>query len=149
MVALQVNEFLKLPVAVEACRLTGRLRTYRALWRAWAWATRVATLTEALMDRCLLEEAESSERALAGAKHILFKYSRSQSLYMEIIQKLVAVALVSVVNSDDGLALCLAITILMAAASGMVQPYFHPQAGQTSRDWSKLEASQSRFELLK
>ena len=106
-------------------------------------------LTEALMDRCLLEEAESSERALAGAKHILFKYSRSQSLYMEIIQKLVAVALVSVVNSDDGLALCLAITILMAAASGMVQPYFHPQAGQTSRDWSKLEASQSRFELLK
>eukprot|EP00438_Fugacium_kawagutii_P001123 Skav218114 [mRNA] locus=scaffold759:226674:227039:- [translate_table: standard] len=52
---------------------------------------------------------------------------------MEIVQKLVAVALVSVVNSDDGLQLSLAITLLMAAASGMVQPYFHPQAGHRSR----------------
>lgn len=90
-------------------------------------------LREAMMDRCLVEEAESSERALAGAKHILFKYSRGHSLYMEILQKLVAVALVSVVNSDDGLQLSVAITLLMAAASGMVQPYFHPQAGHTSR----------------
>lgn len=90
-------------------------------------------LTDAMMDRCLVEEAESSERALAGSKHILFKYSRCQTLYMEIVQKLVAVALVSVVNSDDGLQLSLAIALLMAAASGMVQPYFHPQAGQTSR----------------
>eukprot|EP00438_Fugacium_kawagutii_P021529 Skav233414 [mRNA] locus=scaffold892:179264:181696:+ [translate_table: standard] len=90
-------------------------------------------LREAMMDRCLVEEAESSESALAGSKHILFKYARCHSLYMEIVQKLVAVALVSVVNSDDGLQLSLAITLLMAAASGMVQPYFHPQAGQTWR----------------
>ena len=85
-------------------------------------------LAEAMMDRCLLEEAESSERALAGSKSILFKYARCKSLYMEIIQKLVAVALVSVVGSDDGLALSLAITLLMAAASGMVQPFLQPQA---------------------
>ncbi|CAK9035768.1 unnamed protein product [Durusdinium trenchii] len=85
-------------------------------------------LSEALMDRCLLEEAEASERALAGAKQILFKYSRCQSFYLEIIQKLVAVGLVSVVNSDDGLQLCMAFTLLMAAATGMAQPYFHPQA---------------------
>eukprot|EP00438_Fugacium_kawagutii_P028121 Skav229520 [mRNA] locus=scaffold887:77290:86147:+ [translate_table: standard] len=89
-------------------------------------------LTESMLDRCLLEEAEASERALAGSKEILMKYSRCQNLYMEIIQKLVAVALVSVVNSDDGLQLSLAITLLMAATSGMVQPYFHPQAGQTN-----------------
>lgn len=89
-------------------------------------------LSEALMDRCLLEEAESSERALAGAKQILFKYARCQSFHLEIIQKLVAVGLVSVVNSDDGLQLCVAFTLLMAAATFMVQPYFHPQAGQTN-----------------
>eukprot|EP00438_Fugacium_kawagutii_P001126 Skav218117 [mRNA] locus=scaffold759:239295:250813:- [translate_table: standard] len=90
-------------------------------------------LREAMMDRCLAEEAEGSQSALAGSKHILFKYSRGHSLYMEIVQKLVAVALVSVVNSDDGLQLSLAITLLMAAVSGMVQPYFHPQAGHRSR----------------
>eukprot|EP00438_Fugacium_kawagutii_P000902 Skav225788 [mRNA] locus=scaffold2147:87050:89787:+ [translate_table: standard] len=76
-------------------------------------------LAEALMDRCLLEEAEASERALAGAKQILFKYARCQSFYLEIIQKLVAVGLVSVVNSDDGLQLCVAFLLLMAAATGM------------------------------
>eukprot|EP00438_Fugacium_kawagutii_P001127 Skav218118 [mRNA] locus=scaffold759:258333:264065:- [translate_table: standard] len=93
--------------------------------------SRSRDLREAMMDRCLVEEAEGSESALAGSKHILFKYARCHSLYMEIVQKLVAVALVSVVNSGDGLQLSLAITLLMAAASGMVQPYFHPQAGQT------------------
>lgn len=86
-------------------------------------------LAEAMMDCYLLEEAESSDRALAGSKSFLAKYTRFRSLYMEIIQKLVAVALVSVVGSEDGLQLTLAITLLMAAASGMIQPFLQPQAG--------------------
>ncbi|CAK9090057.1 unnamed protein product [Durusdinium trenchii] len=84
-------------------------------------------LAEAMMDRCLLEEAEASERALAGSKNILFKYARCRSIYMEIIQKLVAVALVSVVGSENGLEMSLTIILLMAAASAMVQPFLLPQ----------------------
>lgn len=87
-------------------------------------------LAEAMMDRCLLEEAEASERALAGSKNILFKYARCRSIYMEIIQKLVAVALVSVVGSENGLEMSLTIILLMAAASAMVQPFLLPQAGK-------------------
>lgn len=84
-------------------------------------------LAEAMVERCLFEEAESSERALAGSKKVLLKYSRRRFLFMEIIQKLVAMALVSVVQSEDGLQLSLAITLLMAAASGMVQIFLQPQ----------------------
>ena len=46
---------------------------------------------------------------------------------MEIVQKLVAVFLVSVVASANGLQLSVAITLTMAAASAMVQPYARPQ----------------------
>lgn len=83
--------------------------------------------SQAMVERCLFEEAESSERALAGSKKVLLKYSRGRFLFMEIIQKLIAMALVSVVQSEDGLQLSLAITLLMAAASGMVQIFLQPQ----------------------
>ena len=46
---------------------------------------------------------------------------------MEIVQKLVAVFLVSVVTSANGLQLSVAITLTMAATSAMVQPYARPQ----------------------
>lgn len=54
--------------------------------------------------------------------------ARCRSLYMEIVQKLVAVALVSVVGSEDSLELSFAITMAMAATSAMVQPFLQPQA---------------------
>ena len=61
--------------------------------------------------------------------------ARCRSLYMEIVQKLVAVALVSVVGSEDSLELSFAITMAMAATSAMVKPFLQPQArrvgGQT------------------
>ena len=49
---------------------------------------------------------------------------------MEILQKLVAVALVSIVDSKDALQLSLAITLGMAATCGLVQPYLQPQVGE-------------------
>ena len=48
---------------------------------------------------------------------------------MEILQKLVAVALVSVVTSVDCLHLSMAITMAMAATCALVQPYLQPQVG--------------------
>ena len=46
---------------------------------------------------------------------------------MEVVQKLVAVALVSMVSSADGLQNCLGINLGMAAACAMVQAYARPQ----------------------
>ena len=48
-------------------------------------------------------------------------------IWMEIVQKLVAVFLVSVVSNEDGLQLAFAITVAMAATSALVQPYAQPQ----------------------
>ena len=47
---------------------------------------------------------------------------------MEIAQKLIAVAIVSAVSSTNGFEWCFALTMTMAATSGMVQPYAQPQA---------------------
>ena len=46
---------------------------------------------------------------------------------MEVVQKLVAVALVSMVTSADGLQNCFGINMGMAAACAMVQAYARPQ----------------------
>lgn len=58
------------------------------------------------------------------------KNIRGRNLWMEILQKLVAVALVSIVDSKDALQLSLAITLGMAATCGLVQPYLQPQVGE-------------------
>ncbi|CAJ1347066.1 unnamed protein product, partial [Effrenium voratum] len=84
-------------------------------------------LAEAMMDRCILEENEAEERVLAGSKDIFLKYARCRNVYMEILQKVFAIALVSVVGSEDGVQLSVAITLLMAATSAMVQPFLQPQ----------------------
>lgn len=75
------------------------------------------SITEMLTERCILQEVEQSDRVLSGAKNLLLKYTLCGNLWMEIVQKLVAVGLVSVVG----------ITLAMAAISGMVQPYLLPQ----------------------
>ena len=46
---------------------------------------------------------------------------------MEIVQKLVAMLLVSVVETEKALQFSLGITLTMAATSAMVQPYAQPQ----------------------
>ena len=47
---------------------------------------------------------------------------------MEILQKLVAVALVAIVSKTEGAMMPLAVTLLMAATSAIAQPYAQPQA---------------------
>ena len=54
--------------------------------------------------------------------------SRGRHVWMEIVQKLVAVALVSVVSSANGFQLSVALSLGMAATSALVQPYAQPQA---------------------
>ncbi len=49
------------------------------------------------------------------------------NVWMEVVQKLVAVALVSMATSADGLQNCFRINLGMAAASAMVQAYARPQ----------------------
>jgi len=49
------------------------------------------------------------------------------NVWMEVVQKLVAVALVSMVTSADGLQNCFGINLGMAAACAMVQAYARPQ----------------------
>ena len=53
---------------------------------------------------------------------------------MEIVQKLVAVFLVSVVASANGFELSVAIMLVMAATSAMVQPYAKPQVRLLASD---------------
>ena len=54
--------------------------------------------------------------------------STGRHVWMEIVQKLVAVALVSVVSSANGFQLSVALSLGMAATSALVQPYAQPQA---------------------
>ncbi|CAJ1438035.1 unnamed protein product [Effrenium voratum] len=89
---------------------------------------RAQTIMQMLTERCRIQELESQDRLLAGSKHVLFQYALCCHVWMEVVLKLVAVALVSVVNSDEGLKLALAVTLAMAAMVFAVQPYAQPQA---------------------
>ena len=80
-----------------------------------------------LTERVVLQDVVRSDRVLSGAKQLLLKYRFCQNLWMEIAQKLVAVAMVSVVNSVDALQFSLGIALTMAATSLMVQPYLQQQ----------------------
>jgi len=56
-----------------------------------------------------------------------FSHAEGSSLWMEVLQKLVAVALVSTVPITDGFRISLGITLGMAATSALVQAYVRPQ----------------------
>ncbi|CAK9091051.1 unnamed protein product [Durusdinium trenchii] len=102
-------------------------------------------ITEMLLEHSILEEVGRNDRILQGAKETLFKYATFRDLWMEVVLKLVAVALVRVVstaqvaqaaNSSDedlyffldfSLAKVLAITLTMAGTVWMVHPYAQPQ----------------------
>ena len=53
--------------------------------------------------------------------------STGRHAWMEIVQKLVAVALVSAVGSANGFQWSVALSLGMAATSALVQPYAQPQ----------------------
>ena len=88
------------------------------------------SLSEMLMERVLLEEIAPNDRIMFGMKHLLVKYSLCRNVWMEIVQKLVAMLLVSVVETEKALQFSLGITLTMAATSAMVQPYAQPQANR-------------------
>jgi len=85
------------------------------------------TIAEMLRERCALQEVIEGDRILRGAQQLLCKYRIGNNLWMEVVQKLVAVALVSMVTSADGLQNCFGLNSGMAAACAMVQAYARPQ----------------------
>lgn len=85
------------------------------------------SIAEMLTERVILQDVIHADRVLLGAKQLLLKYMLCKHLWMEIAQKLVAVALVSSVNSVDSLQFSVGITLTMAATSLMVQPYLQQQ----------------------
>ena len=84
------------------------------------------------MERCILEEVEDSDRILARAKQLLLKYAQGSYLCMEILLKLAAVAVVTIVSlvqtvQESAVNLCVGVTLATAATIGLAQPYLQPQ----------------------
>ena len=52
---------------------------------------------------------------------------QGRTIWMEIVQKLAAVALVAIVNNIEGVMMPVAVTLVMAVTSAMVRPYSQPQ----------------------
>ncbi|CAJ1377763.1 unnamed protein product [Effrenium voratum] len=98
--------------------------------KSTAETLRCRQIVEMLTERCVVEEAVEHDRLLAGAKEVFFKYAFCRYVWMEVVLKLLAVALVAVVLKEDGLCFALAITLGMAAAIAMTQPYVQPQINE-------------------
>jgi len=100
---------------------------------AVATALKCRGISEMLMERCILEEVEDSDWILAGAKQLLLKYAQGSYLCMEILLKLAAVSIVTIVSlvqtvQDESAAkLCVGVTLATAATIGLAQPYLQPQ----------------------
>ena len=84
-----------------------------------------------LTERAILD-ALARDRVLIGAKSVLHKYSSCRNIWMEILQKLVVMALISIV-ATEGFVLSITVTLTMAATSSMVQPYLQPQVNTLHR----------------
>ncbi|CAE7779065.1 unnamed protein product, partial [Symbiodinium pilosum] len=84
---------------------------------------RCQSMARMLTERSVLEEVVPSDRILAGAKELLFKYAVIRDVWFEVAMKLVAVVLVAVASSESGLKLTLCFTLATAAALGTLQPY--------------------------
>jgi len=94
-----------------------------------AAAVRCRAIAEMLTERCILQEAEA-DRVLAGAKNIFAKYALARNIWMEILLKLSAVALVTlieVVRNEAVVKLCLGVTVATAGIVSLAQPYLQPQ----------------------
>jgi len=90
-------------------------------------ALRCRTISEMLMERCTLEEAQLSERTLTGAKGMLFKYSSCSHVWMEVLLKLVSVALISFDCTNFSFKLAVAISLVTGATIALARPYVQPQ----------------------
>jgi len=100
---------------------------------AVATTLKCRSISEMLMERCIIEEVEDSDRILAGAKQLLLKYAQGSYLWMEILLKLAAVSLVTIVSlvqtvqDESVVKLCVGVTLATAATIGLAQPYLQPQ----------------------
>lgn len=97
---------------------------------AVATTLKCRSISEMLVERCILEEVEDSDRILAGAKQLLLKYAQGSYLCMEILLKLAAVAVVTLVQTvqdESAVKLCMGVTLATAATIGLAQPYLQPQ----------------------
>ncbi|CAJ1361648.1 unnamed protein product [Effrenium voratum] len=88
---------------------------------------RSRAIMEMLVERCEMERVSTQDRLLAGAKEVFFKYALCRCVWMEFVQKLLAVGLLAVMSTDDALNLALAMILGMAATIAMVRPYIQPQ----------------------
>ncbi|CAJ1439091.1 unnamed protein product [Effrenium voratum] len=91
---------------------------------------RSRAIMEMLVERSEMEQASKSDRFLSGAKEVFSKYAFCRSVWMEMVQKLLAVGLVTVISTEDGLHLSLAYVLGMAATIAVVQPYIQPQINE-------------------
>lgn len=91
-------------------------------------ALRCRSISEMLMERRVLDEAQRSERTLTGAKEIFYKYASCRHVWMEVFLKLVSVSLVSSDSMGDfGFQLSVAICLVTAATISLARPYAQPQ----------------------
>ncbi|CAK9066743.1 unnamed protein product [Durusdinium trenchii] len=92
------------------------------------------SITEMLLERHILGQVGEKDRFLKGAKEMLLKYSTCRDLWMEVMLKLVTVAIVQAIASSTAtsdllmpLGKVLAATLGVAATVWMVRPYAQPQ----------------------
>ncbi|CAE7193308.1 RCH2 [Symbiodinium sp. CCMP2592] len=84
---------------------------------------RCQALARMLMERCVLEEVAPSDRIVAGGSELFTKYAACQNVWFEIAMRLVTVALVAAVGSENGLELVLGYTLCTAIAVGTFRPF--------------------------
>eukprot|EP00435_Cladocopium_sp_Y103_P059189 s57_g21.t1 len=92
------------------------------------------SITEMLLERFTLEQVREDDRFLLGSKETLLKYSTCRDSWMEVMLKLVTVAIVQAVASSTAtnnllipMGKVLAATLAVAATVWSVQPYAQPQ----------------------
>ncbi|CAE7733082.1 inlA [Symbiodinium sp. CCMP2456] len=84
---------------------------------------RCQALERMLKERYVLEKAASSDRIVAGAKELFVKYAACQNVWFEIAMRIVAVALVAAVGSDNGLEFTLGFTLCTSLAIATIRPF--------------------------
>ncbi|CAE7668669.1 MIK1 [Symbiodinium sp. CCMP2456] len=89
---------------------------------------RCHTITRMLVERYILKKAGKSDRILAGANELFFKYALCRDVWVEVALKLVAVALVAAASTFKSLFLTLGLTLSTAVGVGALKPYRQRQA---------------------
>ncbi|CAE7865386.1 RCH2 [Symbiodinium necroappetens] len=76
-----------------------------------------------LKERYVLDEVASSDRIVASAKELFVKYAACQNVWFEIAMRIVAVALVAALRSENGLEFTLGFTLCTSLAIAAIRPF--------------------------